>query len=212
MGGKHSAPEENARSRDRNPPSLQDAAGKMDNQILNLEAKISKTEEDAKQWVAKAATNPTAKARAMQCLKMKKQYEQQRDQLMGTQFNLENMAFQQEQADVTSTAVSALAAGRDQMKLQQQKINVESVERLTDDIADLAGEMAEIQNALAGSALAGGAADSELEAEWNRMQEEEAMRKLMNPGTAAPAAAAASASASSTAAVPAASAPAPLPA
>jgi hypothetical protein len=42
-------------------------------------------------------TNATAKARAMQALKRKKMLEQQRDQLVNTHFNVENMRIQQDQ-------------------------------------------------------------------------------------------------------------------
>lgn len=48
--------------------------------------------------------------RAAQAMKRKKMYEQQRDQLIGTQFNIENLAFQQEQAEITCTAVEAMKA------------------------------------------------------------------------------------------------------
>mmetsp|Transcript_63251 Transcript_63251/g.124587 ORF Transcript_63251/g.124587 Transcript_63251/m.124587 type:complete len:209 (+) Transcript_63251:129-755(+) len=196
MGGKQSQPAEPAPAR----PTLQEASAKIDDQVATLDLKISKADNDAKQWVAKAATNPTAKARAMQCLKMKKQYEAQRDQLMNTQFNLNNMAFQQEQAEVTAAVVAGMAAGRDQLKAMQDKINVETVDKLTDDLAEISDEMRAIQEALAGSGTGVAADDGELEAEWERMQEQAAMEKLMQgqlasssaaPAPAAPAAAAA---------------------
>merc|ERR1719188_1550518 len=117
-------------------PSLQDASAKIDAQIQNLEEKIVKAEQEAREHVAKGATNPTAKARALQAMKKKKMYEQQRDQLLGTQFNVENLAFQQEQAEVTLTAVEAMKAGQDQLKAQQQKINIGQVDKLTDDLAE----------------------------------------------------------------------------
>merc|ERR1719229_21767 len=99
-----------------------------------------------------------AKSRAMQALKRKKMYEQQRDQLLGTQFNVEQLAFQQEQAEVTMTAVQAMKAGADQLKAAQGKVNINTVDKLTDDMADLADEMQQINEALAASSGIAGTA------------------------------------------------------
>mmetsp|Transcript_162396 Transcript_162396/g.515951 ORF Transcript_162396/g.515951 Transcript_162396/m.515951 type:complete len:214 (-) Transcript_162396:660-1301(-) len=210
MGGKQSAelPKPKAAVPKAAAPTLQDSTARLDTQIANLETKIEKSNNDAKKWMAQASTNPSAKARAMQCLKMKKQYEQHRDQLMNTQFNLENMAFQQEQAEVIATAVAAMAAGRDQMKAQQLTLNVESVEKITDDLQDLQAEMQDIQTALAGSALAAAAGDdAELEAEFAKMQEEAELEKVMSGGSALPALSTAAPAALPATAAPAAPAP-----
>lgn len=48
--------------------------------------------------------------------------EQQRSQLMGTQFNLENMAFQQENMATTVETVNAMKAGTEIMKKQMQNV------------------------------------------------------------------------------------------
>merc|ERR1719188_339262 len=168
-------------------PSLQDASAKIDAQIQNLEEKIVKAEQEAREHVAKGATNPTAKARALQAMKKKKMYEQQRDQLLGTQFNVENLAFQQEQAEVTMTAVEAMKAGQEQLKAATSKIDASTVDKLTDDMADLQDEMKEIQSALGASTMGiDGADDAELE-------EEMAMMALAGGGASSAAPAAASA-------------------
>merc|ERR1712232_1224671 len=125
-------------------PSLEEAAAKIDLQIQNLETMIAKADQTIRENVAKGASNPTAKARAMQEMKKKKMYEQQRDQLLGTQFNVETLKFQQDQAEITVTAVEAMTAGQQQLKQQTQAINVESVDKLRDDMEDLADDIKQI--------------------------------------------------------------------
>lgn len=160
MGGKASQPEP-----PKPAPNLQDAASNLDQKIEELGAKIQKADEEARQWVAKQSTDATAKARAMQALKRKKLYEQQRDQLVDTQFNVENLAFQHEQAEITAGTVAAMKKATDQLKNQTQKIGVDQVDKLTDEMADIAAEMKDIQSALAAPSAVGSAAEDEAEKE-----------------------------------------------
>eukprot|EP00930_Biecheleria_cincta_P086662 TRINITY_DN75922_c0_g1_i1.p1 TRINITY_DN75922_c0_g1~~TRINITY_DN75922_c0_g1_i1.p1 ORF type:complete len:214 (-),score=85.25 TRINITY_DN75922_c0_g1_i1:197-838(-) len=129
--------------------NLQDASQSLETKIDDLAEKIKKADEEARGFVAKQATDPTAKARAMQALKRKKMYEQQRDQLVNTQFNVENLAFQQEQAQITATTVEAMKAATEKLKQQTAKIGVDQVDKLKDDMEEMAAEMKEIQDALA---------------------------------------------------------------
>jgi len=200
MGGKESKPEPPKPS-----PSLQDAAANLDQKIEELGTKIQKADEEARSWVAKQSVDPTAKARAMQALKRKKLYEQQRDQLVDTQFNVENLAFQQEQAEITAGTVAAMKKATDQLKNDTKRIGVDQVDKLTDDMADIAAEMKDIQAALAAPSAVGTAAEDEAEkelaalyAQQSDKEAEEAMAILAAGGgyastTPAPAPAAAKA-------------------
>eukprot|EP00425_Heterocapsa_triquetra_P002879 CAMPEP_0195058844 /NCGR_PEP_ID=MMETSP0448-20130528/6509_1 /TAXON_ID=66468 /ORGANISM="Heterocapsa triquestra, Strain CCMP 448" /LENGTH=198 /DNA_ID=CAMNT_0040089023 /DNA_START=79 /DNA_END=671 /DNA_ORIENTATION=+ len=167
MGGQGSKEEEQSPSK-----KLGDASKQLSAKIEDLEGRITKADEEAKQWIAKKDTQPTAKARAMQAIKRKKLYEQQRDQLLGTQFNLENMAIQQEQAQVTLTAVEAMSQATGQLKAQKEKIGVDQVEKLTDDMQELAADMADINAALAQGAST--EHDEEAEAELAALYAQEA--------------------------------------
>merc|ERR1719203_642244 len=115
----------------------------------------------------------------MQELKRKKMFEQQRDQLINQQFNVENLAMQQEQADITLTAVQAMQAGKE--KLKATGVTAESVEQLTDELQEQKQQMDEVNEALAAMNMGIGAGieDDDLEAEYARMQEEAAAEKLM---------------------------------
>lgn len=171
-------------------PSMTDATAKIDSQIGNLESKILKADDEIKKLIAE--NKPTSKQRALQAMKRKKMQEQQRDQLMGTQFNLENLQFQQEQAEITVTAVEAMKAGRDMLQAKAGEMKMDGVDKLTDDLADLQAEMQEISEALAGPALGGmrGMDEADLEAELAGVEEEMAAMKLaggMGMGSAEPA-------------------------
>uniref|UniRef100_A0A7S0B707 Charged multivesicular body protein 5 n=1 Tax=Pyrodinium bahamense TaxID=73915 RepID=A0A7S0B707_9DINO len=159
-------------------PSLDDAAAKISAQVQNLDDMIAKADEEIKQLVSKGGSNPSAKQRALQAMKRKKMYEQQRDQLLGTQFNVETLKFQQDQADITLTAVAAMKAGQDQLKKQTEQINVGAVDKLRDDMEELADEMKAIGEALGGASLVDGAEDDELAAEFAKMEEEMAAEAL----------------------------------
>lgn len=160
-------------------PSLQEASAKIDLQVQGLEVKIAKADDEIRELVAKSSTNPSAKQRALQAMKKKKLYEQQRDQLIGTQFNIENLAFQQEQADITMITVEAMKAGKDQLVAAQKKINIDAVDKLTDDMADLQAEMKEIGDALSANMAGVGADEDELADEYAALEAEMAAETLM---------------------------------
>ncbi|CAE7691698.1 chmp5 [Symbiodinium pilosum] len=172
-------------------PSLQEASSRIDEQVSNLEAKILKTDEEIKSLVAQGSSNPTAKSKALQAMKKKKMYQQQRDQLLSTQFNVENLAFQQEQAEITAMAVQAMQTGHTQLKDQTKAMDIGAVDKLTDDMAELQDEMKAINEALAqGSMVPDGATDDELANEFAKLEEEMAAMALAGgalPETAAPA-------------------------
>eukprot|EP00971_Amphidinium_carterae_P174853 3465733-Amphidinium_carterae.1 len=66
-------------------PSLQEASSKIDLQVQSLEEKIAKCEEEVRQYAAKGTAG--AKARALQVMKRKQQYETQRNTLLAQQAN-----------------------------------------------------------------------------------------------------------------------------
>eukprot|EP00438_Fugacium_kawagutii_P029137 Skav202631 [mRNA] locus=scaffold1259:8558:25246:+ [translate_table: standard] len=124
------------------------------------------------------STNPTAKARALQAMKKKKMYEQQRDQLLGTQFNVENLAFQQEQAEITAMTVKAMADGHKTLKDKTNQVDIGSVDKLMDDMAELQDEMNAMNEALAQGTTVDGATEDELAAEFAKLEEEAAAMTL----------------------------------
>mmetsp|Transcript_19820 Transcript_19820/g.55746 ORF Transcript_19820/g.55746 Transcript_19820/m.55746 type:complete len:217 (-) Transcript_19820:71-721(-) len=166
---------------------LEDASQKIEARVQTIEDKIIKMDAEIRQLVAKGSNNPTTKQQALQAMKRKKMYEQQRDQLLATQFNVETMAFQQEQAEVSVMAAEAMKKATEQLKLQTKQLSVEKVEQLTDDMEELNAEMQDIQTALARSnnTEVDDDAEKELEALYAgqaQREEEDAIAMLMGGG------------------------------
>merc|ERR1719221_1803785 len=107
--------------------------------------------------------------RAMQCLKKKRNYEMQRDRLLATQSNVESAQFQQEQTAVALKTAQALKKGHDKMKEQQEKMNVQDLELLMDDMQDRQSLLRESQEALARSGAIDAIREDDFEAEFQRL-------------------------------------------
>eukprot|EP00406_Dinophysis_acuminata_P060670 CAMPEP_0179280912 /NCGR_PEP_ID=MMETSP0797-20121207/36874_1 /TAXON_ID=47934 /ORGANISM="Dinophysis acuminata, Strain DAEP01" /LENGTH=179 /DNA_ID=CAMNT_0020989587 /DNA_START=97 /DNA_END=632 /DNA_ORIENTATION=+ len=155
---------------------LEDASQKIEARVQTIEDKIIKMDAEIRQLVAKGSNNPTTKQQALQAMKRKKMYEQQRDQLLATQFNVETMAFQQEQAEITAMTVQAMQAGQADLKKQAEKIDISKVDQLTDDMAELADEMKLVSDALAQNPA--NADDDDVAEEYAKMEEEMAAMTL----------------------------------
>jgi len=153
-------------------PSLQEASAKIDLQVQGLDDKIVKTEEEIKRCIAKGASNAAAKQRAVNLIKRKKMFEQQRDTLMSTQFNVESMALQQENADIALTAVEALKHGQQELKKKQDKMSIDEVERINEDIADTMDELNMINEALTQTNVIGNVDEDAVDEEYAKLQEE----------------------------------------
>jgi charged multivesicular body protein 5 len=188
-------------------PSLAEATSKMDTRATALEEKIAKCDEDIRRYMQ---GRPPQKSLALQTMKRKKMYMQQRDQLLGTQFNVECLAGAQEQAELTVLNVEAMKAGQADLKERYAQLGgVGNIEKMMDDMADLNDEIQDINEAMSTSyAVPDGFDEADLEAEFGALEEEmkmESLAGLSKPSYLAPAAAA-------PAPVPAAADPAPVPA
>jgi charged multivesicular body protein 5 len=137
------------------PPSLAEASTGVGDRMGSLDAKISQLDQELKSYrdKLKSTTNAAAKAslqrRAMDVLKRKKMYESQRDQLAGQQFNIDQAAFGIESAKSTVSTVAAMKAANVELKrTMKYDLNIEDVEELADDMAELMDEFNEINVAM----------------------------------------------------------------
>ena len=102
----------------------------------------------------KTAKSPAAKKniqkRAMEVLKRKRMYEQQRDNMAGQQFNVDQAAFSIESAKATVSTVAAMKSANTELKRTIKKdLNIDDVEDIADDMAELMEDFNEINEALA---------------------------------------------------------------
>lgn len=132
---------------------------------------------------AKSFTTSGNRKAALQCLKKKKLYETNADQVANNQLRVHDQIMLLEGATATTQTVEAMRAGANAMKQLQRKTNIDDVDRVMDDINETTDNMRQIQEAL-GQPLGPSAEfdDDELDKELQEMEAMELEKKLMDVG------------------------------
>ena len=136
-------------------PSLGDAQAGLATRVEGMDAKIASLENELRGYKdkIKKTKSPAAKQqlqkRAMEVLKRKRMYENQRDQATAQQFNIDQTNFSLESAKATVTTVAAMKSAQTDLKRTIKKeLNVDDVDGLADDMAELMEDFDEINDAL----------------------------------------------------------------
>eukprot|EP00210_Caulerpa_lentillifera_P003732 g3565.t1 len=138
------------------PITIQDASEnlaargkKLDDKISQLDIKLIKLREQIQQ-TRPGPSQEATKKRALQFLKQKRLYEEQRDQLYNQQFNLEQVSFATEFArDTAFTAQALQSAQEDLMKqMKSNEINIQKVDQVQDNVMDLMDRQQEVHKTL----------------------------------------------------------------
>ena len=134
-------------------PTLGDAGAKVDSRVSALDEKIRSLEVELSGYKeklkrAKGPAQKTLKQRAMAVLRRKRMYEQQRDQLAGQAFNIEQTNFTIDSVKDTITTVDAMKAASKTLKHEFKKVDIDKIEDIQDDLADMMEDMGEVQEAL----------------------------------------------------------------
>lgn len=152
-------------------PSLTDVGASLDkrvetfdNKIKLLDAELFKYREQMKKMRDGPAKN-SVQQKALRVLRQKKQYEQQRENLMQQSFNLDQANFSTQMLIETKSTVDAMRAGVKQMKQEYKNLNINEIEDIQDDMQDLMADANEVQEALSRSYGVPDVDESELEAE-----------------------------------------------
>ncbi|KAK6944873.1 Snf7 family [Dillenia turbinata] len=154
---------------------------KKENLLLK---KVAAEVEKAKQF-----TRAKNKRAAIQCLKRKRLYEQQIEQLGNFELRIHDQMIMLEGAKATTETVDALRSGASAMKAMHKAVRIDDVDKTMDEINEQTENMKQIQEALA--TPIGAAADfdeDELEAELEELEGAELEEQLLQPATTAPAA------------------------
>ncbi|MQL85514.1 hypothetical protein Taro_018034 [Colocasia esculenta] len=129
---------------------------------------------------AKDLTKSKNKAAAIQCLKKKKLYETQIEQLGNFQLRVHDQIIMLETASATTETVNALRTGASAVKSIQQSLSIDDIDKTMEQVNEHAENMKQIQEALAAPAYAVADFDEdELEAELEEMEELE--EQLLRP-------------------------------
>ena len=160
------------------PPTLSDASSSIGKRVDDLDVKISKLDDELRGYkqklkTTKGSAKTTYQKRAMEVLKRKRMYEQQRDTLAGQQFNIESTAFGIESVKDSITTVAAMKDANTQIKMHMKTLNIGEVEDMTDDLADLMEDMNEVNDILGRSyAMPDDIEEADLEAELDLLDDE----------------------------------------
>jgi len=139
------------------PVSLEDTAKNMqdrvdtyDSRIRALDQQLLKQREAMKKLKPGSGGYETCKRRALQVMKQKKMYEQQRDRLMEQQFGLEQTKFTTQQIQDSVAQVRAMRAAHVELKkaTQSSGLHIDEIDKLQDEMADIMDLTNEIQEAL----------------------------------------------------------------
>ena len=147
--GAKKAPAAPAKTLSETATGLEQRTHALDAKITALDRELA-THRDAIKRARPGAGQDAAKRRALVVLKQRKLYEQQREQLYGQRFNVEQVAFASEQAKETVETVRAMQSASKELKsaFKSPAFDLNEIDKLNDDMADLLDLGEEVQNTL----------------------------------------------------------------
>lgn len=154
-----------------------DSLGMLEKKEQVLQRKIAVELQKAMEF-----TKAKNKRAAINCLKRKKLFEAQVEQLAQYQLRLHDQMILLEGAKATTDTVDALRSGANAMKAIQKATNIDDVDRTMESINEQQENMKQIQDAL--STPVGPASefdDDELEAELEELEDEDLNEELPAP-------------------------------
>jgi charged multivesicular body protein 5 len=91
------------------------------------------------------------KQKALKVLQQRKMYESQRDQLQQQSWNMEQAGMMQDNLKNTMTTVDAMKTTTKELRKQYGKVNIDKIEKLQDEMADLMDMGNDIQESISRS-------------------------------------------------------------
>ena len=144
----------------------------MDQKIASLEVELRGYKDQIKKCKAPAAKKQLQK-RALEVLKRKRMYEQQRDQAQAQMFNIDQTSFTLESAKASVQTVAAMKQANQQLKHTLRKeLDIDNVDDLAEDMAELMEDFDEINEALGRNYATPDLDEADLDAELEMLGDE----------------------------------------
>lgn len=125
--------------------------------------------------------------KALKVLQRRKQYEAQRDQLSQQSWNMEQAGMMQDNLKNVMTTVDAMKTTTKELKKQYGKVDVDKIEQMQDEMAELMEVGNEIQDSISQAYdVPEGVDDAELDAELEALGEESMFESSMVGESAMP--------------------------
>ncbi|CBZ30610.1 conserved SNF-7-like protein [Leishmania mexicana MHOM/GT/2001/U1103] len=130
--------------------TLEDASNRIscrsdvvDARIAKIDAELMKVKEQIQR--SRGMTQSRYKQRAVQLLQQKRMYQGQQDMMMQQQFNVDQLHFTTETMKDTHVQVDAMKQANKELRKGMRKLDLDKVENLQDELADLYADTQEIQ-------------------------------------------------------------------
>lgn len=135
-------------------PTLDGAISKVDDRIASIDVKLSALNSELSAYQAKLSKmrdgpgKNALRQKALKVLQRRKQYEAQRDQLSQQSWNMEQAGMMQDNLKNVMTTVDAMKTTTKELKKQYGKVDIDKIEQMQDEMADLMEVGNEIQESI----------------------------------------------------------------
>ncbi|KAF2020518.1 charged multivesicular body protein-like protein 5 [Aaosphaeria arxii CBS 175.79] len=160
-------------------PTLSGAISNLDTRVESLDVKLAKLNAELstyQQRLAKMRDGPgknAIKQKALKVLQQRKMYEAQRDQLQQQSWNMEQAGMMQDNLKNTMITVDAMKTTTKELRKQYGKVDIDKIEKMQDEMADLMDIGNDIQESISRSYDVPEEVDeAELDAELEALGEE----------------------------------------
>ncbi|AQZ11469.1 VPS60 (YDR486C) [Zygosaccharomyces parabailii] len=180
--------QESGRAMDQAQQGLQQRISNLDTQISQLNFQLQTLQKKISASRSAAGQRPL-RQQALKLLNKRKQLEQMRDQLDAQSWSMTQAQMTSDNLKNTMVTVNALKTTNKALKAQYGKINVDKLQDMQDEMADLIEQGDELQQVLASNSLEGGIEDideDELDAELDALADEDLVTGAENLGMEVP--------------------------
>merc|ERR1711894_159206 len=136
------------------PPNLSDCVANVDSRAESVDKKVARIDGELnkyKQQMSKMKEGPAknaVKQKALRLLKQKKQYESQAENMRNQSFNMEQTLMATQTLKDTKTTMDAMKVGVKEMKKEFKNVNIEKIEDMQDELADMLEDANEVQEVM----------------------------------------------------------------
>ncbi|KAL2005757.1 hypothetical protein VTN00DRAFT_10250 [Thermoascus crustaceus] len=167
-------------------PTLDSAISNVDNRIASIDVKLAALNSELSTYqsrLSKMRDGPGKTAlrqKALKVLQRRKQYEAQRDQLSQQSWNMEQAGMMQDNLKNVMTTVDAMKTTTKTLRKQYGKIDIDKIEKMQDEMADLMEIGNEIQESISRAYdVPEDVDEAELDAELEALGEETMMESQL---------------------------------
>ncbi|KAJ5779334.1 Snf7 [Penicillium paradoxum] len=167
-------------------PTLESAISNVDTRVSSIDVKLAALNSELSTYQAKIAKmrdgpgKNALRQKALKVLQRRKQYEAQRDQLSQQSWNMEQAGMMQDNLKNVMTTVDAMKTTTKELKKQYGKVDVDKIEQMQDEMADLMEVGNEIQESISRAYdIPEDVDEAELDAELEALGEESMFESSM---------------------------------